>query len=703
MRLARLFVVLRFVLTLLAGLVAGAGPARAQTNFTTVVVFGDSLSDTGNIANLTQNTYRVRYPADNKLLGFNYTDGRFTDGTDTQPAASTAYTGVWIEQMVKLFGANVTVKDSLDGGTDFAYGDATTANGTTTESRSFNGIPVSITLNNMGQQVSTYLGTNPTPNATTLYVLWGGANDVLSAASTGQDPVAAAQTAVSNELALVQRLVGAGATNFLIPNLPPLGAFAPSASATVMTQLNTASGVFAQGLAAGLNALKQSSVSVTLNFYQPDVFTLFGTVAANPMAAGFSNVSSPAQGVSGSPDTYLSWDGMHPTTTGHHLVAAASANLFAPLVSSTSTLAVPTAVIAGASATVTATVKGGAAPTGLVTFFSGTTLVGSGPLNASGTATLSFTPAGAAGTSVPLTAVYAGDVSNKPSSSAAGAIPLLSAAVMTSTTVTSSAANANVGAAVTFTATVLPAVSTYGVPSGTITFLDGTATLGTGTLNGSGVATYMTSSLAAGTHSITAVYAAAGLFGGSTSAALSEVVTAPGYTAQASPTSLSFASGNAGTVALSAISMGGYTGALTLSCGTLPAHFSCAFSSSTYTVGGSSATQTPVTLTIATNAAASTAAVRVAGFGGGVWLWTLLPAGTGLLLLGARRRAFVASKVWVKAGVVLLALGAAAGVSGCGTNNNAPAGSYTVPVVFTPSAATAGVTPTTVNIAVTLQ
>ena len=703
----------RIVLALVVGFGFRAESACAQTNFTSVVVFGDSLSDTGNIAHLTGSQYEVRYPADNQLLGFNYTDGRFTDGPDTQPAASTAYTGVWIEQLVKLFGANVAVKNSLDGGTDYAYGDATTGNGTTTESRTFLSLPVMITLDNMGQQVTTYLGTNPTPNATTLYVLWGGGNDLLNAATTGQDPVAAAQTAVANELALVQRLAAAGATNFMLPNLPPLGAFAPGASPAVVTQLNTASGVFAQALTAGLNALKQSSMMTTLNFFQPNVFGLFGRIANTPMALGFSNITSPAQGVSGSPDTYLSWDGLHPTTTGHHYVAATAANLFSPLVTSTTALTAPAGVIAGGSATVSAAVassKSGTVATGLVAFFSGTTLIGSGPLNASGTATLTFTPAGTAGTDVPLTAVYAGDVVNEPSSSAAGSIALLSAAVMTTTTVTSSSANANVGGAVTFTATVTPAVATYGTPGGTVTFLDGTTTLGTGTLNSSGVATYVTSALGAGTQSITATYAGAGLFAGSTSAALSETVTAPGFTATASPTSLTIASGGSGTVNLTVTLVGGYTGAVTPACGTLPAHFSCSFAApANQTTGGTSG----FLLSIATDAGTMAAARNEPMSRPGSWparVWTaglLLPGTFGLLGVGLRRRRTGLGGRHLTLGVAMFFGAALLGLAGCGSgaSNNAAPGSYTVPVVFTATSTSSGptVAPQTVNIAVTVQ
>jgi sugar lactone lactonase YvrE len=65
----------------------------------------------------------------------------------------------------------------------------------------------------------------------------------------------------------------------------------------------------------------------------------------------------------------------------------------------------------------------------------------------------------------------------------------------------------------------------YPVPTGTVTFMDGTTTLGTGTLSDH-TATYTTSTLAAGSHAITAVYNGGALFLGSTSAAFTQVVNA---------------------------------------------------------------------------------------------------------------------------------------------------------------------------------
>jgi Bacterial Ig-like domain (group 3) len=79
------------------------------------------------------------------------------------------------------------------------------------------------------------------------------------------------------------------------------------------------------------------------------------------------------------------------------------------------------------------------------------------------------------------------------------------------------------GKAVTFTATITPASGA--LVSGSVTFRDGTATLGTGALNTSThKAMFMTTALGAGSHSITAVYAGSAEHRGSTSRALKETV-----------------------------------------------------------------------------------------------------------------------------------------------------------------------------------
>ena len=93
--------------------------------FTQVIVFGDSLSDDGNIAHRARDLVGFSYPSSN----FNYSDYRFTDDTNTSPAAN-LYVGTWHEQLEKTFLRLAVAKNSLDGGTDFAFGGATTKDGT---------------------------------------------------------------------------------------------------------------------------------------------------------------------------------------------------------------------------------------------------------------------------------------------------------------------------------------------------------------------------------------------------------------------------------------------------------------------------------------------------------------------------------------------------------------------------------------------
>jgi uncharacterized repeat protein (TIGR03803 family) len=109
----------------------------------------------------------------------------------------------------------------------------------------------------------------------------------------------------------------------------------------------------------------------------------------------------------------------------------------------------------------------------------------------------------------------------------------------TTTTLTSSLNPSTYGQAVTFTATVAPK-SASGTPTGTVNFLDGSTNVGNSPLNSSGVATFMTSMLLGGTHSMTAAYGGDTTFEPSTSSALSQVV--QGATVSLSPTSLNFGS-----------------------------------------------------------------------------------------------------------------------------------------------------------------
>ena len=107
----------------------------------------------------------------------------------------------------------------------------------------------------------------------------------------------------------------------------------------------------------------------------------------------------------------------------------------------------------------------------------------------------------------------------------------------TTTTALASSLNPSpLGAPVTFTATVTPNAPSGGVPQGTVEFRDNNVAIGTGTLNGEGVATFTTSSLTSGPHPITAVYLGSSAFNGSTSPVVIQVVDLPPTAAGTAPT-----------------------------------------------------------------------------------------------------------------------------------------------------------------------
>jgi large repetitive protein len=127
----------------------------------------------------------------------------------------------------------------------------------------------------------------------------------------------------------------------------------------------------------------------------------------------------------------------------------------------------------------------------------------------------------------PVLANYPGDASHRSSMSAT--TPLLGSALPATTTQLGVAPNPSTfGQLVTMTATILPTPA--GAPLGTVSFFSGTALLGTGTVNPSGVASFSAGGLSAGVNSITAVYSGNAAFGGSTSAALFENVHATATT-----------------------------------------------------------------------------------------------------------------------------------------------------------------------------
>ena len=156
------------------------------------------------------------------------------------------------------------------------------------------------------------------------------------------------------------------------------------------------------------------------------------------------------------------------------------------------------------SVTFTATVSAtSGTPAGTITFYDGTIQLGSETLNSGGEAAYS-TSTLAAGTHK-IKAAYAGDSQFKASSKTI----TQKVEETTTTKLTYSPDPPQAGKAVTFTATV---TATSGTPTGSVKFYNGATLLDTAMLNSSGVATYSTSTLTAGKHTIKATYVATAPF-----------------------------------------------------------------------------------------------------------------------------------------------------------------------------------------------
>ena len=181
----------------------------------------------------------------------------------------------------------------------------------------------------------------------------------------------------------------------------------------------------------------------------------------------------------------------------------------------------PNPSTAQSSVTFTATVAGPTGstvqPSGTVTFYDGALGLGSGTLNA-GIASASITSL-SAGTHN-ITAKYAGNTNDLPSESAV--LVQTVAQMPTKTSLSSSSASVYAGLSVVFTSGVS---RTDGIiPTGVVTFMDGSSSIGAVTLDGTGTAAWIAQGLLAGTHSISAVYAGDANNQTSTSAILIETV-----------------------------------------------------------------------------------------------------------------------------------------------------------------------------------
>ncbi len=275
--------------------------------FSNIYAFGDSLSDTGNA-----------WTATGKFVpnGNLYTDGRFSNGA------------VWVEDLAQKLGVP-TPRASLTGGTDYAFGGAEV--GANPEH--------ALNPTDLPGQLGQFVAAVPNPSPNALYTVWAGSNDLLGFANsteTADQQAANVKTAVSNEANFIQGLVAHGAKNLVVMGVPDLGKIpyetarpqnAPAATALAQ-EYNTQLGAALQGI--------MNADHVNIDFI--NTFGLLDNAMANPSAFGLTNVSDPVwtgnltdqnSGTFNATGTqqagYLFYDHMHPTATGHALLADAVA------------------------------------------------------------------------------------------------------------------------------------------------------------------------------------------------------------------------------------------------------------------------------------------------------------------------------------------------------------------------------------------
>jgi phospholipase/lecithinase/hemolysin len=289
---------------------------QALPAFTRIVLFGDSLSDTGNVRNRTNSKSNgaVDYPSHT----FNYDNGRFTNDDQTDPSSNT-YFGVWHEQLARNFLGLQPATNSLNGGLNYAFGGATTMDGTHQETAVTTPFgDVVITIDDMGKQMDDYLASHVV-DSQALYIVWGGSNDLRN-----DDSASSVTAAAARATALVSRLANAGAQYILIPNVAPLGDVPRYAdSPLTVAAKNQAAANYRVELDADLTALQGTlaAQSLTPTIYRVDAWADAVRVFSNGPRYGFTNLTNPCQGSSGSPDQYVFWDDKHPTTAGHFRIA----------------------------------------------------------------------------------------------------------------------------------------------------------------------------------------------------------------------------------------------------------------------------------------------------------------------------------------------------------------------------------------------
>ncbi len=303
-----------------------AGIAHAEL-YSGVTFFGDSLTDGGYFSPITQGTPPLG-------LGLNES-GQFTTNPDNTWATSFA------EQLGTTSVANTVGNPQT--GNNYAIGGARA--GVDIVNTDFG---VNVPVASVNSQVNGYL-TNKKVDPNGMYVVWGGANDLLAAAANPANALNTISSAAGSQIAAIKALKDNGANYILVPNIPDVGltpAFIPNANlkdeALLRAQKNQAQATATANLYN--QTMYSGAVATGANIIPLDTFSLLQQVAANPTAYGFTNMTQAACTTAssllcgpsnlvtpGANDSYFFADGIHPSGRAHQMIADyASAVVTAP-------------------------------------------------------------------------------------------------------------------------------------------------------------------------------------------------------------------------------------------------------------------------------------------------------------------------------------------------------------------------------------
>jgi len=297
-----------------------AAPAGALggTTFSSIVVFGDSLSDSGNDFALSNAQNTPPYDGLDPLTNIPHMP--YAKGGHHYSNGST-----WVEQFARQRGLAAYVAPA------WQSAGAKAANYATGGGRAHN----EAGYTNLPQQVSQYLNdAGGEASADVLYVIEFGANDIRDIL-VGGDPAVIIPLAINSMKENILYLYGAGARNFLVWNVPDMSltpaiitmdSMMPGTQAAVLQLVNAYNG----GLTALLAGL---SVLPGIEIKPFDAAATVRALVANPEAYGLEvvNASCVKPNVPPfecqEPDEYLFWDGIHPTKATHAVIAQDIAGL----------------------------------------------------------------------------------------------------------------------------------------------------------------------------------------------------------------------------------------------------------------------------------------------------------------------------------------------------------------------------------------